>query len=74
MTLKSCKCRMNVLYRKQLRQRHVNPQLYCCGCRCTALDKIGDKSSEEQRRKYFTEVDTDHSDGVDFEEFLEVSS
>lgn len=41
-------------------------------CRCNALDKIGDKSSEEQRRKYFTEVDTDQSDGVDFEEFLEV--
>ena len=40
--------------------------------RSTALDKIGDQSGEEQRRQYFREVDKDQSDGVDFEEFLEV--
>ena len=40
--------------------------------RSAALDKIGDQSSEEQRRQYFREVDKDQSDGVDFEEFLEV--
>ena len=34
---------------------------------------MGDDSSVEERRKYFDEVDADHSDGVDFEEFLEVS-
>ena len=40
--------------------------------RCDALDEIGDKSTTEERRKYFKEVDTDQSEGVDFEEFLEV--
>lgn len=39
---------------------------------CYALDEIGDSSSEEERKRYFKEVDTDHSDGVDFEEFLEL--
>jgi len=29
-------------------------------------------SSEEERRSYFQELDTDQSNGVDFEEFLEV--
>ena len=42
--------------------------------RCAALDKIGDRSSDEQRKEYFREIDKDQSDGVDFEEFLEVSS
>ena len=42
--------------------------------RCAALDKIGDRSSDEKRREYFREIDKDQSDGVDFEEFLEVST
>lgn len=41
-------------------------------CRCNALDEIGDKSSPEERSKYFKEVDTDRSDGVDLDEFLQV--
>ncbi len=41
-------------------------------CRCQALDEIGDESTIEDRQKYFDEVDSDHLDGVDFEEFLEV--
>lgn len=46
---------------------------HCEYYRCAALDKIGDHSSNEQRREYFKEIDKDQSDGVDFEEFLEVS-
>ena len=41
-------------------------------CRCLALDEIGDTSSMEERKRYFKEVDVDQSDGVDFEEYLEV--
>lgn len=40
--------------------------------RCAALDQIDDQSSDEERREYFREIDKDQSDGVDFEEFLEV--
>jgi len=39
--------------------------------RCYALDEIGDHSDMEERKKYFQEVDTDMSEGVDIEEFLE---
>ena len=42
-------------------------------CSCDVLDVIGDTSSDEERRQYFQELDTDQSNGVDFEEFLEVS-
>lgn len=42
-------------------------------CRCAALDEIGDTSSEEERRKYFHDVDLDNSEGIDFEEFISVS-
>ena len=41
--------------------------------RCAALDKIDDHSSDEKRREYFRDIDKDQSDGIDFEEFLEVS-
>lgn len=41
-------------------------------CRCDALDEMGDRSTTEERWRYFEELDTDHSDGIDFEEFLEV--
>ena len=37
------------------------------------MDKIGDCSSSEERQEYFREIDKDQSDGVDFEEFLQVS-
>ena len=40
--------------------------------RCQALDEIGDTSSLAERKRYFKEVDVDQSDGVDFEEYLEV--
>ena len=40
--------------------------------RCHVLDEIGDTSTIEERRRFFHEVDVDRSDGVDFEEFLEV--
>ena len=40
--------------------------------RCQALDEIGDTSSTDERKRYFREVDVDQSDGVDFEEYLEV--
>ena len=40
--------------------------------RCIALDAIGDPSSEEERRQYFYQLDIDKSDGIDFEEFLQV--
>ena len=36
------------------------------------MDEIGDTSSMDERRRYFREVDVDQSDGIDFEEFLEV--
>ena len=42
-------------------------------CSCAALDEIGDTSSEEERRRYFQDVDTDKSEGIDFEEFINVS-
>ena len=42
--------------------------------RCQVLDEMGDTSSEEERREHFQSVDVDQSDGVDFEEFLEVRS
>ena len=41
--------------------------------RCHALDEIGDTSSLDERKRYFKEVDVDQSEGVDFEEYLEVS-
>ena len=41
-------------------------------CRCHALDEIGDTSTLEERKRYFREVDTDMSEGVDLEEFLQV--
>ena len=47
-------------------------QLSCF--RCHALDEIGDTSSTEDRKRYFREVDVDQSEGVDFEEYLEVCS
>lgn len=40
--------------------------------RCQALDEIGDTSSMDERKRYFKEVDVDQSEGVDFEEYLEV--
>ena len=40
--------------------------------RCKGLDDIGDSSSYEERRCYFDEVDVDQSEGIDFEEFLQV--
>lgn len=46
--------------------------LYYSTCRCQALDEIGDTSSVAERKRYFKEVDVDQSDGVDFEEYLEV--
>lgn len=36
------------------------------------LDKLGDCTSAAERRAYFASVDTDSSNGVDFEEFLEL--
>lgn len=36
------------------------------------LDRLGDKTSHAQRQAYFLRVDQDGSDGVDFEEFLEL--
>ena len=36
------------------------------------MDEIGDTSSLAERKRYFKEVDVDQSDGVDFEEYLEV--
>ena len=36
------------------------------------LDEIGDDTTEQQRRKYFLNIDLDHSEGIDFEEFLNV--
>jgi hypothetical protein len=36
------------------------------------LDRLGDKSSRLERERYFLTVDGDGSDGVDFEEFLEL--
>eukprot|EP00118_Oscarella_pearsei_P001565 m.312004 g.312004 ORF g.312004 m.312004 type:complete len:196 (+) comp196175_c0_seq1:138-725(+) len=38
------------------------------------LNELGDKSSPEERKRKFREIDTDGSDGVDFVEFLEVIS
>ncbi|XP_071850079.1 fimbrin-like isoform X2 [Apostichopus japonicus] len=37
-----------------------------------ALNELGDKSSSEKRKRYFEEIDIDHSDSIDFEEFLEL--
>ena len=42
--------------------------------RCAALDKMGDKSSEEQRRECFMTVDRNLLDGIDFGEYVEVSN
>jgi hypothetical protein len=39
---------------------------------CSVLDEIGDDTTEQQRRKYFLNIDLDHSEGIDFEEFLNV--
>jgi len=36
------------------------------------LDTLGDKTSDAERHAYFGRVDQDMSDGVDFEEFLEL--
>lgn len=36
------------------------------------LDTLGDTTSEAERREYFNSVDTDNSNGVDYEEFLEL--
>ncbi|CAK8678869.1 unnamed protein product [Clavelina lepadiformis] len=38
------------------------------------LDEFGEPSEEEDRLKYFKEIDLDHSNSVDFEEFLLVVS
>ena len=38
----------------------------------TVLDRLGDKTSAAERVAYFGTVDTDGSNGVDFEEFLEL--
>ncbi len=39
---------------------------------CLVMDEIGDTSTKEERKRYFSQVDMDQSDGIDFEEFLEV--
>ena len=36
------------------------------------LDELGDTSSEQDRRKYFDQLDDDQSGAIDFEEYLEV--
>ena len=36
-----------------------------------ALNELGDKSTSGARRAYFDAIDVDHSDSIDFEEFLE---
>jgi hypothetical protein len=36
------------------------------------LDIFGDRTSTADRKEYFKEIDTDGSEGIDFEEFLEV--
>ena len=36
------------------------------------MDELGDKSDEMTRRNYFDEIDIDNSEGIDFEEFLQV--
>ena len=41
--------------------------------RCKVLDEMGDTSDMDERRRYFNDVDADQSEGIDFEEFLEVS-
>lgn len=51
----------------------VRSTLFYPQLRCTSLDKIGDTSTKKERKKYFREIDKDKSDGIDFEEFLEVS-
>ncbi|CAH1800794.1 unnamed protein product [Owenia fusiformis] len=39
---------------------------------CSVLDELGDKTTTATRRKYFDQVDVDRSNGIDFEEFLEL--
>jgi len=36
------------------------------------LDKWGDTTDQTERVAYFAQIDNDDSEGVDFEEFLEV--
>ena len=52
---------------------HSGQFIHVIPCSCDVLDVIGDTSSDEERKQYFQELDTDQSNGVDFEEFLEVS-
>ncbi|XP_054766974.1 calcium-binding protein 5-like [Lytechinus pictus] len=37
-----------------------------------ALDELGDTSSDQKRRRAFDQIDVDHSDSIDFEEFVEL--
>ena len=41
-------------------------------CSNLVLDRLGDTTSAAERDAYFLKVDTDGSNGVDFEEFLEL--
>eukprot|EP00041_Stephanoeca_diplocostata_P007272 m.101632 g.101632 ORF g.101632 m.101632 type:complete len:202 (-) comp16813_c0_seq5:744-1349(-) len=38
----------------------------------TVLDNLGDTTSVEDRREYFSVIDADDSEGIDFEEFLQL--
>lgn len=51
-----------------------NPYLPTFSPRCSdqVLDKWGDTTDQSERVAYFAQIDNDDSDGVDFEEFLEV--
>ncbi|XP_003727589.1 troponin C [Strongylocentrotus purpuratus] len=37
-----------------------------------ALDELGDSSTKQERRLAFDQIDVDHSDSIDFEEFIEL--
>ena len=41
-------------------------------CSDQVLDKWGDTTDQTERVAYFAQIDNDDSEGVDFEEFLEV--
>lgn len=40
--------------------------------RQVALDELGDTSTKQERRIAFDQIDVDHSDSIDFEEFMEL--